>query len=148
MNDTAKSASLDAAKDRLEASLESLNTLVTEKNNRLMATEAVSTERDKLAERVEQLEGLNAELDMAVTHQALHSDDNSLDKQAILKLKNEYEKLKSSNAVLKEELANKIRQVNALESEASTSDDLRGAACVKIDGLIAQVDRMAEQAHG
>lgn len=181
MTDAAKSRTLNEAKDRLEQTLENLNALVTQKNAAVMEAQAIMDERAHLKERVAQLEAMNAEHDVAIAHQALHSGEDALDKKAIIKLRDEYEKLKNShadleselfdakkllaanskaledssadealkleNASLKEELSNKIRQVNALEREAMTSDALREKACGQIDGLIGRVETMVEQAN-
>ena len=185
MIDTAKSRTLNEAKDRLEASLERINDLVTEKNAALMEAQTIADEAISLKERVAQLEAMNAEHDVAVTHKALHGDKDELDKKAIIKLRDEYEKLKASqktlegelfdtkkqlaaastpqkkpdtkagadealkleNKSLQEELSNKIRQVNSLENEAASQEEMRDKACSQIDSLIGRVEVMMEQSH-
>ncbi len=92
MIDTAKSRTLNEAKDRLEASLAHINDLVTDKNAALMEAQTIADEAAHLKERVAQLEAMNAEHDVAITHKALHGDKEELDKKAILKLRDEYEK--------------------------------------------------------
>ena len=179
MSDTAKSRTLNEAKDRLEASLERINALVTEKNTAVMEAQTIMDESAHLKARVAQLETLNAEHDVAIAHKALHSESDTLDKKAIIKLRDEYEKLKKSqsalenelfntkkqlaansdalknsnadealkieNASLQEELSNKIRQVNGLENEAVTGDELRHKTCARIDNIIGRVEIMMEQ---
>ena len=181
MGDAAKSSGLGQAKDRLEASLERMNELVSEKNNAAMATIAITEERDHLQTRVEQLEALNAEHDADVAHQALHSGESEIDKKAIIKLRDQYEDLKRSqvglleelaaaktqlvasedvsedtgvaealkaeNAALKDELANKIRQMNALDQEEQTDDLFQHGVRSQIDKLIVRVEKMAEQVN-
>jgi hypothetical protein len=181
MMDAAKSQTLNDAKDRLEASLERINTLVTQKNTAVMEAQAILDERAHLRMRVVQLEALNAEHDVDVAHQALRTSDHVLDKKAILKLRDEYEKLRTSqdelelelletkkllaansaarensdadealkieNVSLREELSKKVRQVNALESEAVTSDTLRHETRDQLDSLIKRVEIMVEQAN-
>lgn len=113
MIDTAKSRTLNEAKDRLEASLARINELVTEKNAALMEAQATTDEAAHLKERVAQLEALNAEHDVAVTHKALHGDKDELDKKAIIKLRDEYEKLKASQKTLEGELFDAKKQLAA-----------------------------------
>lgn len=113
MIDTARSRTLNEAKDRLEASLERINALVTEKNAALIEAQTAVDEAIHLKERVAQLEALNAEHDVAVTHKALHGDKDELDKKAIIKLRDEYEKLKASQKTLESELFDTKKQLAA-----------------------------------
>lgn len=127
MIDTAKSRTLNEAKDRLEASLARINELVTEKNAALIEAQTAVDEAAHLKERVAQLEALNAEHDVAVTHKALHGDKDELDKKAIIKLHDEYEKLKASQKVLEGELFDTKKQLAAGSSVQKKPDTVAGA---------------------
>lgn len=122
MVDTAKSRTLNEAKDRLEASLERINGLVTEKNTALLEAQTSADEAAHLKERVAQLEALNAEHDVAVAHNALHSDKDELDKKAIIKLRDEYEKLKEFQKALESELFDTKKQLAAGQAALNNSD--------------------------
>lgn len=122
MVDTAKSRTLNEAKDRLEASLERINGLVTEKNTALLAAQTAADEATHLKERVAQLEALNAEHDVAVAHNALHKDRDELDKKAIIKLRDEYEKLKESQKAMEGELFETKKQLAAGKAALNNSD--------------------------
>lgn len=147
MSDTAKSRTLNEAKDRLEASLGRINVLVTEKNTAVMQAQAVMDESVNLKARVAQLEALNAEHDVAIAHKALHSESDAIDKKAIIKLRDEYEKLKKSQGVLESELFNTKKQL-AVNSDALQNSNADEALKIENASLQEELSNKIRQVNG